>query len=500
MMKSPHILAISLIIGTSLLGNVPIANAASQTVASDNPIRGQAVWQEELQGQPVDGNTEKAALQFVPNFPDKSWWLQFGDSYLTGYINQALKANQDVEIASLKVAEAQALVRQSLAREFPKVSLAPNFVRQHNSNNMINFDPSSQGMNAPMSPTIIAPGSTFNLFTVPLQASYEVDLWGKNHARTKSKRKQQEAIVQQQKAVLLAVTTEVASAYLNLLRADELIRLTQGLIEKQQDLVDIRQSQWTQGLVSKESLLAAEENLETNKAFLNDLQKQQSLFAHQLSILTGQPPKAEAHLERGRLAQFKLPAEIPSGAPAKLVERRPDVLAQEAQLQSSRIEVALARKAYLPDLRLTGQFGFGSLKLSNLLSWDSMLASVGGSLVQTIFDAGEQKAQYKLMQSRNKQEVQRYQQTVLKSFFEVENSLASLRSDQQALGHMDRLVAINTEAVELMQSKGNAGILPQMDVLEAQTKALSVEQKAAQTKTDTLIDLISLYKALGGGF
>ncbi|HEY9745785.1 MAG TPA: efflux transporter outer membrane subunit [Oculatellaceae cyanobacterium] len=457
------------------------------------PIRGEAVWQETLEPDTTD------TLQFAPGFPDKDWWLQFGDRYLTGYINQALKANPDIETASLRVAEAQTLVRQSLAREFPQITLGPNYTRQHNSENMVNFDTSRSG-NSFMSPTIIEPGSAFNLFTVPLQANYELDLWGKKRSQTKANRKQHEAITQQQRAVLLSVVSEVASAYLNLLRTDELIHLTRQLIDKHEDLVEIRESQWKNGLIAKDVLLATQQDLEENKALLSDLLKQQALFIHQLCVLTGRPPQTESHLERGTLAELKLPPEIPAGEPAQLVQRRPDVLAQEAELERARIEVSLARKAYLPDIRLTGQFGFGSLKLSNLMNWDSMLASVGGGLAQIIFDAGEQKARYKMMRSRHQQQLQQYRKVILNSFLEVENSLASLKRDHQALSHAEKLACLNEEAVELVHNKGNAGLVPQLDVIQAQAEALTIQQQVTQKKTDTLIDLVSLYKALGGGF
>ena len=194
---------------------------------------------------------------------------------------------------------------------------------------------------------------------------------------------------------------------------------------------------------------------------------------------------------------------IPAPNPISLiaseaVENRPDVLRAEAELVESQINVSLARKDFLPNIILFGEFGFDSSTFTKIFNWQSYVAAVGGNIVQTIFAGGQKVARLKAKKYKYEQLLQNYQKTLLLSLKEINDSLISLNNSSQS--NNDNLTRINFEQenLNLLNSRYDQGLASYLEVIDMKEKVILLEIDQIQSKTDCFIDALSLYKSLGG--
>jgi NodT family efflux transporter outer membrane factor (OMF) lipoprotein len=448
-------------------------------------------WTELPDGQPT------APLTTSATFPDPQWWQRFQDPHLTRYMEEALADSPDLQLAGQRVAEARHLARQRLGEEFPTVGVQPAFTRQRNSKSLL--VPSIAQFER-VGPRLFAPGATVNIYNVPLQVNYDLDLWGKHRLTTKAQNKQVVAAQADQQAVFIGLTTEVATAYFNLLKADRLAALQAETIALLKDKRTLVQAQYDAGLIAYDAVDRAQAAVQEAEALLPDFQKQQALFAHQLGILRGKLPVTADQLPRASLDTLPLEDAVPVGVPSQLVARRPDVKAALARLESARLSVSVAKRNLLPSFPITGQFGFASTSLDKIFNWDSYLASIAPAMAQTLFAGGAKRAAVRVAKSQYDQALTTYQQTTLQAFLDVEDALASLKANSQQLQLSDQRQATLKEAHALVADRYQAGIIPYQDVIDALTPLLASQKALVEEKATVLTDRISLYKALGGGF
>jgi NodT family efflux transporter outer membrane factor (OMF) lipoprotein len=442
--------------------------------------------------------------------PAGDWWQALGDPYLDKYITQALANNHDLAIANWRITEAQAIVREQLGHELPSLTLNPQFNRQRNSANLTrpnvgatSGSSATTGVSGAPGARLFAPGQTFNIYSAPLQASYELDYLLQNRDLTRSKQQAVEALVAQRRATLIRLVAEVATAYLNLLRADALVEAQTHLIQLHQDALHLAQTNYDSGLAALQPVQDAQTQLAQAQAALPDLIRQQATFSHQMAVLMGQTPAqalttAPNTLSRGRLDQLVWPTALSVGVPAELVAQRPDILAAEHDLARSQIDVRVARKGLFPSLTLTGQFGFASTQLQDLFRWDSYIAGVGAGLAQSVFAGGSKRATLKIAKARYEQQLHQYHQTVLRAFQDVEDSLALITSDATTLTAQQQALASAQTKLNLLQSRYHAGLIAYPEVVDAQKQLNQAQQTVLVTNGHQWLDLVSLYKAVGG--
>ena len=190
--------------------------------------------------------------------------------------------------------------------------------------------------------------------------------------------------------------------------------------------------------------------------------------------------------------------DLPESIPSDTVRKRPDILKSEAQLQKARIDVRLARKDFLPDINITGQLGFNSNSLTKVFDSSSYIASTGVGLLGPIFLGGQKRAALKAKQKVYEEMIENYQQTILKSFQEVNDSLFALKSD--IAKDKDNISRINDETgnLDLINTKYNNGAISFLDTLQYKANILVLKKDKIQSKTDCLVDSLSVYKAVGG--
>lgn len=474
------------------------ADRAVRIVRNRAPFQASAEWLEEQ-------NRTSDTLRFTDAFPERQWWEQFHDPALSRYIMAGITENHDLQQAAARIAEARALTMVSLGEELPTLMVSPQFMRERLSKNLLisplmQSSNSASGLNNSAANQIFAPGKTINLYSAPLQAGYEVDYLLKNRNKTQAAKQELFAQEQNRHALMLSLESDIAGNYFNLLKADALLNLQQQLIASRQDNLALIQDRYQAGLASLLDVQNAEISRTQAEAALPDYQAQRALASHKLAILLGQTPGQFDPGPYGALSAIDLPASVNSGIPTRLLDRRPDILQAQAELIKSHLNVTIARKDLLPTFNLNGQFGYTATALKHLFSVDSILASVAGGVTQTLFDGGGRLANVHVYKARERQQAEQYQQTVLNAFQEVEDSLANLKSSRAAYLAQSEALNENQSKVRLLQDKYDSGLIAYPDVLQVQQDGLTLAQSQLQKKVDCLMNVLSLYKALGGGF
>ncbi len=417
------------------------------------------------------------------------WWKNFNDPLLVEYINKAIKSNYDLKRAFLKVSASRAKVRESLGAEFPQLTLLANFIR---------INPPFIGENT--SGGTSGTRDFQNFFTVPLFANYEVDLWQKNRKATLAEGEKLEAERQSARATYILLTTEVASAYFNILRLDRLVELQQMIVNLETRNLEIVQANYNVGLAAADELFTAEKSLTEADKILTDLDKQREVFINQLVVLTGESPEAvkNTDLYRNSLNKIGPVKEIYDKVPSDIIMTRPDILGAEAGLRNAKINVSLARRDFLPDINLFGIFGFNSNAFERVFRWENYLASVGTTLIGRLFTGGQRRARLKQRKFEYEQMLQNYQQTILISLQEVNDSLYALKNDLKIYNDdIDRL-SFESANLNLVNTRYEKGLVSYKDTIRSQKNLIMTEQDLTRSKTGYLIDSLNLYKALGG--
>lgn len=447
-----------------------------------SPITAQASWQE---GRDIALGERDA--QLTSSFPQKRWWVKFHDPWLTQYIDKAVQYNNGLRAAIIRIQEARAEVQESAAAELPSTNLSPAYYR-------VNLPHTAAlGSHLPFP-------SVLNLMTLPFQASYELDLFGRNRNRVQSAEKEADATELDGQAALISLTGDVAGAYFNLIRMDALVQSQTENLQLLSRVHALKQSQNRMGLVSSDEVIRADRDVMQAQTNLANFRQQQALYAHQLSILTGNPPVAADRLPRTPMDSLALPTEIESGIPSDLVTRRPDVLAQEKRLEKAHIDVTIARKAFLPTINLGNMLGYGGTQLGKLVTGNNLFNLFSTSVSQPLFQGGKLDAQLKYRKAVQREQLENYHQTLLNALKEVEDNLALLRADFENLDSNRKRMDLTAHDLALRQNLYEQGLSPHLDVLQAQSEMIGYQQINIQSRGDAAIAVVNLYKALGGGF
>jgi NodT family efflux transporter outer membrane factor (OMF) lipoprotein len=434
-------------------------------------------WEE---GKP--GQVLKTGIALVQEFPDSTWWQTFHDDHLSRYIELGLKNSPTLKASLARVNEAHEEMVETGAQELPSVNLGGDATR-------LNLPGNASALKIPK-----------NLYAFPLQVSYEVDLFGKNWDKAQSAKKAMDADIEAQKAAQITLASNIATTYFNLLCSDALIHTQQTALDKFTRIHQLRLAQNSMGLSSYEEVIRADRDVAQAQTSLTLYQKQQALFAHQLSVLTGEPPVNESKLQRSTLESLQIPQQASTGIPATLLTRRPDILAEEKKLQQADIDIRVARKAFLPTINLSTIIGFGAASLGGIFNTSSFFSMIAGSVMQPIFEGGRLRAQVHYNQAKREEQLQQYKQKILTALQEVEDNLALLRANEENLDSNEKRLALTEHQLKLVEERYEEGLVPHVDVLQTQTELIQYQQLKIQSNTDTLVSMVGLYKALGGGF
>ncbi len=418
--------------------------------------------------------------------PKGNWWQVFGDAELNELEGQASAANQQLKVAFARFAEARAQMAITRSGLFPSVAVPGSVTRQRNSPNA----PSGTG------PSLGSSG-TYNDFLVPLDLSYEVDLWGRVRRSVESARAQAQASADDVEAIKLVIQTEVAADYFSLRALDSQRAVLNSSVEVFTKSLQLTRNRRAGGVVSDLDVAQAQTVLKTTQSQLPAVALQRAQFEHALALLVGQPASTFRIPER-RLSAT--PPLIPPGLPSELLERRPDISAAERRMAAANAGIGVAKAAFFPTVQLNALAGLESIDAGTLFNWSSRLWAVGPSLTLPLFQGGKLRAGLRLAQATYEEMVADYRQGVLAAFSEVEDNLAAqtLLADQYAM-ESDALLSARKQ-LEIANNRYRDGLTTYLDVVTAESTALNLEFSASQLRGQQLVAAVTLVKALGGGW
>ena len=428
-----------------------------------------------------EGKTEAA----VP----VQWWRSYNDPVLDAMVEEALVHNSDLAAAVARLDEARAGLGIARADQFPGVTAGAGASRNRISEHSPLFFPGIDPI--------------YNDLNVTLNASWEIDLWGKFRRATEAARAELFASASNRDAVRLALIADVARGYFNLRSLDAQIAVTRQTITTRLASLDLQRKRFEAGVVSELELHQVESDAYSAQALLPFLENQLTQQETALSVLLGRSPRAivGASPERGAAIEaLSVPPAVPSGLPSDLLERRPDLRQAEQQLVAANARIGQAKAAYFPSIPLTGFFGTESTKLADLFTAPARIWLISVSAAQTVFDAGRTGSQVQAARARQRQVLAQYQSAIQNAFKDTLDALVAQRKARERLEAEQARVASLQKALALAQLRYDNGESSLLDVLDAERGLLGAQLDQVEAQRAQLAATADLFKALGGGW
>ena len=402
------------------------------------------------------------------------WWENFNDEILNDYIIRAVENNKDLKMATLTVDEFYQNVVMQRSAELPAISAG--------------FLPGYGNMGK----------HTNENFALPIIASYELDILGKNHNKTTSVKKLYEASILDERAAYISVAAAVGSTYLNIVRMDSMVDL-------QEDIVSLRKEIYEMMTVSNaEGIASASDLVQANKAYvaavteLTEYKKQRTKLLHALAVLVGDSPNNIEEYKRTDYRNTDFAGIIPEYVPSEVIVQRPDYIKAEKLLEKAGIDVKIARKECLPSINLGGGVLFKSTQIGSLFTTSDMLWGMGGGVLSTLFAGGSILANLKSKKIAYERTLRNYEKTNLTSMQEVNDSLVTVNRDEEKLAKQKEIQSLEQKDFELSKLKYQEGVISKLELNQHQENLMSVNKLVYASKFDCFVDYISFYKSVGG--
>ncbi|WP_322010586.1 efflux transporter outer membrane subunit [Paraburkholderia sp. J12] len=426
-----------------------------------------------------------SAAQPADTTPRGAWWELYGDAQLNALEAQVASANQNVAAAEARFRAARANVAQQRSSFFPLVTAGGDVARTRTSQNIAYKSTA---------------GLTVNDYLVGVDASWEPDVWGRVARTVENAKAGAQASAADEQAVLLSMQAELATDYFELRGIDRERQLLDDTIKAYRESLDLTQHRYTGGIATDADVGQAQTQLETTQAQAIDLGVQRAQLEHAIAILTGQPPAGFTLPVLPGAPLTAQPVVTPPGVPSTLLERRPDIAAAERRVAAANAQVGVATAAFFPNLILAVTGGLEATNYSQWLVAPARFWSLGPQLAGTLLDFGGRAAVRDEARAQYDESVAQYRQTVLDAFGQVEDNLATLRVLEQEALAQDRAVAAAQRTLAIVDNRYRSGAITYLDVVVAQTTALTNEREAVTIARRRMAASVALVKALGGGW
>ncbi len=411
---------------------------------------------------------------------DQKWSEVFPDEELQGLIRTALQQNYDVQIAAARILQAQARFGITRADQLPSIAAGASASDQRASKSKI------------------APAFESNANQVSIAFAWELDFWGRYRRSTEAARADLLTSEWARQQVISTLVSDIATAYFQLRELDLELEISQSTLGSRRDSLKLTQLLADHGATSMLDVRQAEQLVFTAAEQVPDLERRIEQQENLISVLLGKNPGA---VTRGRkLIEQPHAPEVPAGLASALLERRPDIRQAEQQLIASNARIGVAKAAFFPQLNLTADGGFQSSALTSLFSGPAGLWSFGGALTQPIFEGGRLRNNLRLTEAREQEALLVYRQTIQEAFREVSDALIGYRKSQEFRVQQELLTRSAQDAAHLSDIRYQGGAASYLEVLTNQTNYFSAELNLAQAQRNELLALVTLYKALGGGW
>jgi len=447
----------------------------------------------------ADTDTTSASPGWKPAQPQDdairgNWWELFGDPQLNALELKVNVSNQTVAASFAAFQQARALVSQARSQYYPTLSVAPSVTRGRQPANTV----ASRGATATATQTT-ATSSLYTDYSLPFDASWTPDLWGRVRNTVKGNVAAAQASAADLANTRLTAQAELAVDYYQLRAQDALIQLLDATVAAYQQSLTLTLALYETGIDDDEAVAQAQVQLQTTQAQATNLAIARAQYEHAIALLVGQPASTFSIAAESGPLNVPLPA-VPVSVPSQLLERRPDIAASERLMAQANAQIGVATSAYYPTLTLSAAAGFESSSLSKWLTWPYRFWSIGPTLSETLFDAGLRRATVQQYQAAYDQTVANYRQTVLTAFGQVEDNLAALRILTSEIGQQDQAVDSAQRLLAIATDRYRLGIDPYLNVISAQTALLGAQQTAVSLRLQQLMADVQLIEALGGGW
>lgn len=408
------------------------------------------------------------------------WWESFHDSQLNQLEDKLNISNQNIAAAVANVQAARAIIQEARAQYFPTLGANPSITNSR--------------LSTAFGQTV---GITYNTYSLPFEASWEPDLWGRVRNTVKSNTFAAQAAAADLENVRLSAQANLATNYYELRAQDALKQVLDATVRADQEALELTVDVYKAGLGNDEAVAQAEAQLKATVAQDTNVGVLRAQYEHAIALLIGQPASTfSASVE----VLNEAPPQIPVGVPSELLERRPDIAAAERLVAQANAQIGVAKTAFFPTVTLSGSAGFQAVSIAKWFDWPSRVWSVGPSLAETIFDAGLRRATVQQYQATYDQTVANYRQTVLTAFQQVEDNLAALRILAQVIEQQNEAIDAAGRNLEEAEVRYKAGLDPYLNVIVAQTALLNDQQAVVNFRAQQMVAAVGLIKALGGGW
>ena len=434
--------------------------------------------------KPLPQEWEEDAQIFQQVLPvDDQWWKAFQDPVLDSLISVAVKQNYSILTAIDRINMAKANLRMERGNFFPTIGLNAGWTRQQSSGN-----------------TSELPQSTQHYYDASLNMSWELDLFGSIRNRVKAQKENFAASKEEYTGTMVSLCAQVASAYINLRELQQELAVIQKNCASQEAVLKITEVRYNTGLVSKLDVAQAKSVFFSTKASIPQIESGINQYITTLAILLGTyPQEIRPTLESpGILPDYMEPIGV--GLPADLLLRRPDIRSAERSVNAQAALVGASKSDWLPQIFLKGSLGYAAKDLKDLTHHKSMTYEIAPALSWTLFKGTQLVNATKLAKAQLDEAINQFNQTVLTAVQETDNAMNAYRNSIKQIVALREVRNQGQETLTLTQELYKQGITQFQNVLDAQRSLLSYENQLVQARGYSLLQLIAMYQALGGGW
>lgn len=422
--------------------------------------------------------------------PSGAWWRLLGDPELDRLIDESMQANRELRMAVARVREARARRGLALSGLFPTVDAAADYMRHRDSRNAAPFN------------ALSVPGFPweYNAYEAGFDAQWELDLFGGIRRGVEAADAHLSAAVEEHRGVLVSVAAEVARTYVELRGLQQETLVAEQNLAAQRETLALTRDLADKGLVTQLDVTRALAQVATTASQIPLLRRQTSMAIDRLALLTGTHPVLLAPRLAAPGPVPVPPEEVPVGLPAELLRRRPDIRRAERELAAATAAIGIAEAQLYPRLSLTGSFAFASSQTTDLFDWKSRTFGFGPMLGWSVLNFGRVRSEIRASTARQEQALAFYEHTVLAAEQEVHDAIAAFTTERERRTSLREAVAANSEAVVLSRQRYAQGLADFLEVLDAERRLYASQEALTQNERALTTALISLYKALGGGW
>jgi NodT family efflux transporter outer membrane factor (OMF) lipoprotein len=426
-----------------------------------------------------------------------SWWCQFDDPLLHHYVEEALACNYDLQIALHTIEEVRALYKIDRSELYPQIQGNIVAVRDRRSENL-----GSGIIETSTTPADIFAGDFTgpliqNFFQFGFDATWELDFFGKN--RRKAEAAYYDFAASQENALDVQITliSDVARSYVDIRSLQNRVTAKQDQVIRQEELLELAQSRYEAGLTSYLDVTRASVALDTIRATLPPLEEELKQTIHGLAILLGRPPENFC-IDEGMIPMAA--GFIPDELPSDLLLRRPDIRQAEKELSAATARIGQAIAELFPTFSLVSTFGTQSNIFNKAFVWPSRFWSIGPTMVWNLFTGGKLLAQIEVTNERQKQAILNYERTINDALKDVEDRLVGYFKEEERLSSLEDQLSSTSLQRDLLLDQYLAGLISLDEVLDAESDLYSTQISMIESQGTLMIQLIRLYKAMGGGW